>query len=124
MKTVVCGAYVDKDGRLLLVWKKGIWILPGGKLKEGETNIGCLFREISEELPELEILHHSFLGNFFGVHPKKKEMVHAVVYRIEVAGRFIVAQDDSVKALVLTDRLPFYKTSEITSRVAKKLGLL
>ena len=48
------GAITIKDGRVLLVKRaiepgKGLWAIPGGKLKLGETLQECAAREILEE---------------------------------------------------------------------------
>lgn len=54
------------DGKVLSTLSKGkdTWYLPGGKREAGETDAGCLSREIKEELDVL-ILADSL--NFYGV---------------------------------------------------------
>lgn len=51
---VVCGALIEKDGKILLVQegKKsayGLWNVPAGKLDPPESLIDCAIREIKEE---------------------------------------------------------------------------
>ena len=47
------GGYVVRkvDGRtdLLLIFRRGVWDLPKGKLDSGETPAACALREVSEE---------------------------------------------------------------------------
>jgi 8-oxo-dGTP pyrophosphatase MutT (NUDIX family) len=47
-----CAGIIIKDSKILLVRKKDtdIFISPGGKIENGETNIECLKRELVEEL--------------------------------------------------------------------------
>jgi 8-oxo-dGTP diphosphatase len=46
-----------KRGRVLLVRRKrdGLWMFPGGRKREQETDKDCLRREIKEELPKLKL---------------------------------------------------------------------
>ncbi len=48
-KTVVSAVLMAEDGKVLLVKKRGRWILPGGTLEEGEESRETLVREIHEE---------------------------------------------------------------------------
>ena len=54
--TVVAGALVDTDGRVLLAQRPegkslaGMWEFPGGKIDPGETPEEALIRELDEEL--------------------------------------------------------------------------
>ena len=43
------GAYVERDGQLLLVRQDGQWFLPGGMLEPGETHAAGAAREVREE---------------------------------------------------------------------------
>jgi len=53
---VVAGVVIDAAGRILLAQRPqgrhlaGGWEFPGGKLDPGETRLGCLRRELDEEL--------------------------------------------------------------------------
>jgi len=46
-----------KKGRVLLVRRKHdrLWMFPGGRRREDESERRCLRREIGEELPELKV---------------------------------------------------------------------
>src|ERR1044072_2794320 len=46
-----------KRGRILLVRRRRdrLWMFPGGRRRGGETEKGCLRREIREELPKLKL---------------------------------------------------------------------
>ncbi len=48
---------VAKGGRVLLVRRRrdGRWMFPGGRRRGGESEKGCLRREIKEELPKLKV---------------------------------------------------------------------
>jgi 8-oxo-dGTP pyrophosphatase MutT (NUDIX family) len=43
------GAVKDKKGNLLLIFRRGKWDLPKGKLDKGETLAQCAVREVQEE---------------------------------------------------------------------------
>jgi ADP-ribose pyrophosphatase YjhB (NUDIX family) len=46
-----------KRGRVLLVRRRrdGLWMFPGGRRRQNETDKACLKREIKEELPKLKL---------------------------------------------------------------------
>jgi 8-oxo-dGTP diphosphatase len=46
-----------KNGRVLLVRRRHdrVWMFPGGRRREDESERRCLRREIEEELPKLKI---------------------------------------------------------------------
>ena len=54
--TVVAGALIDRDGRVLIAQRPegkamaGLWEFPGGKIMDGETPEAALVRELREEL--------------------------------------------------------------------------
>ncbi len=49
---VVSCTLLDEHGRLLLVRKRGThrFMLPGGKVEQGETHLAAIVREVSEEI--------------------------------------------------------------------------
>ena len=50
-KTIVAagGLVSNENGDLLLIYRRGFWDLPKGKLDEGETIEACAVREVEEE---------------------------------------------------------------------------
>lgn len=43
------GAFVERDGKVLLVKEGGLWMIPGGILEPGERHAGGAARELREE---------------------------------------------------------------------------
>ncbi|MEM7297942.1 MAG: NUDIX hydrolase [Bacteroidota bacterium] len=43
------GGVVEKEGKILLIYRRKVWDLPKGKLDKGETIKECAVREIKEE---------------------------------------------------------------------------
>lgn len=43
------GGVVDKGGKILLIYRKGRWDIPKGKLDKGEKKKACAVREVEEE---------------------------------------------------------------------------
>ncbi len=74
------GVVIIKNGRILLVRKKKVWILPGGKPEIGESDMQCLFREVREELPQLVLQDPEYFSAFVGTTPHKGDQLQAEVY--------------------------------------------
>jgi ADP-ribose pyrophosphatase YjhB (NUDIX family) len=82
-------------GELLLVCKKGVWITPGGKLFEGESYEECLTRELSEELPGVEVKLTKRWRDFEGFTPRSKTPISISTYFGTVAGLIYPAAEIS-----------------------------
>ncbi len=62
-KIIAAGGIVsNEDGAILLMYRRGKWDLPKGKLDDGETLEQCAVREIEEETG----LRNISLGNLIG----------------------------------------------------------
>jgi 8-oxo-dGTP pyrophosphatase MutT (NUDIX family) len=57
------GLVFNEKDDLLMIFRRGFWDLPKGKLDEGETIEACAVREIQEETG----LQHVTLGKFIGI---------------------------------------------------------
>jgi uncharacterized protein (TIGR00730 family) len=94
---IVAALVQDEARRVLLVRKKGTraFMQPGGKLRDSESHLAALERELSEEL-RCSIRPGSpvFLGTFTA--PAANEngcLVEAVLYRVELAGEISAASE-------------------------------
>ena len=85
MNTAICAAVIQY-GQLLIVEKKNIWILPGGKPKLGENDFSCLRREVAEELSGTKIVVGNYYKFFKGITPHKKDELVAKVYFASLDG--------------------------------------
>lgn len=57
------GLVINEHNELLMIYRRGKWDLPKGKLDEGETIEQCAIREVKEETG----LTHVTLGKFIGI---------------------------------------------------------
>jgi ADP-ribose pyrophosphatase YjhB (NUDIX family) len=57
------GLVFNENDELLMIFRRGFWDLPKGKLDEGETIEACAVREIQEETGLQEVT----LGRFIGI---------------------------------------------------------
>jgi hypothetical protein len=87
---IVAALIQDRDGRVLLVRKKGTkaFMQPGGKLLDSESDFAALERELGEELMcSIRPQSAAFLGRFSA--PAANESgctVDAALYRVECVG--------------------------------------
>ncbi|ADC51503.1 hypothetical protein BpOF4_17310 [Alkalihalophilus pseudofirmus OF4] len=82
------GAAIVKNNQLLVVSKKespDFYMLPGGKLEDGETELEALQRELKEEL-QLSMSTHVLLGSFYTKSMFGTEPMLLTVYKVETAG--------------------------------------
>jgi 8-oxo-dGTP pyrophosphatase MutT (NUDIX family) len=84
----VANAIILRDSAVLLARhpESGCWILPGGKVEEGESTKKALVRELSEELPEFQISSMTYFHTIVGTTPSSKEKKVFIFYVVEGAG--------------------------------------
>jgi len=119
MREAICAAIIKK-GKVLVVRKKQVWILPGGKPNSGESDIECLCREIREELSGIELENFRFYNRFEGITPYKGDLLQARVYFADtkVNNYTPSAEIDDVGWV---NRIGQYNFSDITKKIIKSL---
>ena len=82
--------------KLLLVQKakKGVWTTPGGKMEEGESEEGCLSREVKEEL-DCDVKVIRFLGSW--ERKKEGKLFRLSAYLVELSGVMRIADAELVE---------------------------
>jgi 8-oxo-dGTP pyrophosphatase MutT (NUDIX family) len=81
------GAAIIKDNKLLIVkeigWSK--YGIPGGKIRENESDLACLGREIKEEL-DAKIAKAEHIGTFEDAAMNEPDKIIRIkLYRVELA---------------------------------------
>lgn len=120
MRRAINLAEITEEG-LLLVRKKDVWILPGGKPEEGESDYKCLIRELKEKLSvsKEQIRIYNFYKNFMGRTPFSKTLLEAKVYFGTLNGRLKPSAEIS-EAKHIKD-FENYETSDITKKIIDSL---
>ncbi len=91
----VGGICIDSSNRLLLVRKRGLdwWILPGGKIEEGESVEQCLKREFLEELG-CSVRNEGFIGCYLDDWIERSEKIVILALRAVIEGGNPVAGNE------------------------------
>jgi|TARA_Y100000310_G_scaffold107162_2_gene105610 ADP-ribose pyrophosphatase YjhB (NUDIX family) len=107
---------VITEGKLLLVKKLDSWIIPGGKIKSGESHGECLVRELREEL-QTEIVIRDFYGRFEGITPISKRQACVSVYFGTINGVINPSAEISDARLIRNFR--DYNLAEISKKIVE-----
>ena len=119
MKTAISAAII-RDRKLLIVNKRGAYILPGGKPEKGEENIACLVREISEELSGARIMNLEYYKTVLGRTPHKGYTIEVKLYRGDLDVEEPRASAEIEEAF-FTGLPEDYNLSEVTRRAITHL---
>ena len=120
MRTAI-GAIID-NGKILLVRKRQTWILPGGKPESSESDIECLCREISEELPDIKLDNIRYYGEFEGITPHKNDTLRTRVYFADIGGNLCKAGAEISEYSWIKDTNE-YNLSDITLKIVDSLRI-
>lgn len=113
------GVAIIKNGCILLVRKKKAWILPGGKPEAGESDVQCLFREVKEELPQLDLQNLRYFSVFVGITPHKGDELCAEVYLAKADGE--ITPSAEVNKAKWVKNPEEYNLSDITRKIVLSL---
>jgi 8-oxo-dGTP diphosphatase len=111
------------DEKILLFRKKGVWILPGGKPEENESDQDCLIRECSEEIPRAQLEIGDFFGSFVGETPHTHVELCAVVYLGSITGDISPGAEIEKTSFFTKEQCEELSTSEITKKIISDLVL-
>ncbi len=116
-------AIIIQDKKLLMVRKKKVWILPGGKVEPGETDLECLVREIAEELSGTEIKEYiQFYKETKGMTPHTHREIRVKFYLAKLKSPlYPVSKEISEARWVGADDFSKYNLSDITSKIIESL---
>ncbi len=94
------GGYVIRDGKkepeVLMIYRRGVWDLPKGKLDDGESIEECALREVREEVGIKKLFMKGKLGNtVHGYSRKNKYKVKTTHwYQMETPEREFTPQEE------------------------------
>lgn len=69
------GIVFNSEGAVLLIFRKGKWDLPKGKLEKGETIEACALREVEEETGLSKLSIREFFGITRHVYEEKNKLL-------------------------------------------------
>lgn len=69
------GVVMNEHNEVLLIFRRGCWDLPKGKLDEGETVAECALREVKEETALEHITQGAFIADTFHQYEEKGQPV-------------------------------------------------
>src|SRR5574343_643404 len=93
MKVIVAGGglLLNENNELLMIFRRGCWDLPKGKLDNGETIEACALREVEEETGVGNLVSGGLLGitlhQYFDPYIKEEVIKETHWYAMNVMGR-------------------------------------
>lgn len=122
-KTAIDAIVINDKKELLLVNKKGQWILPWGKQELGDTDVATLQRELSEELQAvIDGWSLKEYKTFSGVTPFSQKLIDVKTYftQLEETGTYIQSSNKITDAR-FTKEFDDVSLSKITRDILEAL---
>ncbi len=97
-EVIAGGGYVMREGKkepeVLMIYRKGVWDLPKGKLDDGESIEECALREVREEVGIKKLTMVGSLGTTVHGYPRKNKYKVKTTYwyQMETPERSFVPQ--------------------------------
>lgn len=84
------GIVVNEQQAILMIFRRGSWDLPKGKLDEGETMEACAMREVEEETGVTQLTLHKLIGithhRYFDPYLQEEVIKESHWYHMTVPG--------------------------------------
>jgi 8-oxo-dGTP pyrophosphatase MutT (NUDIX family) len=118
------GVVTNVHGDLLMIFRRGKWDLPKGKLDKGETIEACALREVTEETGVQNLILGKLVvvtqHTYFDVYQNQEVIKESHWYRMTVAGvPILVPQiEEDITAIEWT------KASEIATRLKESFDTI
>lgn len=74
------GLVLNERNELLMIFRRGKWDLPKGKLDEGETIEACAVREVEEETGLRNIQLHELIDTTLHTYTEKGKTIEKLTY--------------------------------------------
>lgn len=103
------GLVFNSNNKLLLIFRRGFWDLPKGKLDDGESIEACAVREVEEEVGLKNILLQNFIEttshNYFDKWIGEEVVKKTYWYKMQVPNQDLVLQteEDIEKAVWINE---------------------
>ncbi len=114
-KIIAAGGLVtNENNHLLMIFRRGKWDLPKGKLDDGETIEDCALREVQEETGLLKVQRNSLVGityhEYFDKHINGDVLKETYWYHMTAgtASPLVPQQDEGIEKLLWADQEMVY----------------
>ncbi|RYD57398.1 MAG: NUDIX domain-containing protein [Sphingobacteriales bacterium] len=124
------GVVTNEDGAILMIYRRGKWDLPKGKLDDGEDLDGCAIREVSEETGLQKLKLGEKIADTYHVYSQYGEnlLKHTAWYRMSgtLADELLPQKEENImEAKWIPERElgnVVYKSYEAIREVLQKAG--
>ena len=107
MKEIIAagGLVLNEDGDLLMIFRRGRWDLPKGKLDDGEQIEDCAVREVKEETGLRKLNVERFLGityhKYFDTHINEEvtKQTHWFEMRAKRKQELVPAREEDIEEI-------------------------